>query len=84
MTIKLGFYPRDALSAALSALYAKFMVVLGIALPVTNVLSYNGSASFYQGFYLYLYIVSMAYIVFMYLAHLKTLALSQILKMNRK
>nr|CAD7574449.1 unnamed protein product [Timema californicum] len=38
----------DALTMALSALYAKLLVVLGIAFPVTEVLSERVPANFYQ------------------------------------
>lgn len=61
----------DALSAALSALYAKLIIVLGLALPVTNILHYKGTASFYQGFYLYLYSASIIFICFVYIIYLK-------------
>ena len=66
------FCCSDALSAALSALYAKLIVVLGLALPVTNILHYKGAASFYQGFYLYLYTASVCFISFVYITYLKS------------
>ncbi|XP_077292656.1 proton channel OtopLc-like isoform X2 [Arctopsyche grandis] len=56
----------DALTTALSALYAKLIVVLGIAFPITEIVSLKVPASFYQGFYLYLYSVSLIFILFMY------------------
>ncbi|KAG4074262.1 hypothetical protein HA402_008671 [Bradysia odoriphaga] len=65
----------DALSTTLSAFYAKFLVVLGIAFPVTDILSQKAPPSFYQGFYLYLYIGSVAFVVYMYAGHLRTRAL---------
>ena len=74
----------DALSTALSALYAKFIVIMGIALPVTEILSSRIPASFYQGFYVYLYIVSIAFIVFVYITHLRTRAVFTIIKNYRK
>lgn len=61
----------DALTTALSAFYAKLLVVLGIALPVTEILSAKAPAAFYQGFYLYLYIGSVAFVLFMYYTHLR-------------
>lgn len=60
------------MSAALSALYAKLIIVLGLALPVTNILHYKGASSFYQGFYLYLYIVSVLFVSFVYMTYLKS------------
>ncbi|XP_050101697.1 proton channel OtopLc-like isoform X2 [Anopheles aquasalis] len=56
----------DALSTALSALYAKIVVILGIALPVTEILSAQIPANVYQGFYLFLYTVSIAFVIFVY------------------
>uniref|UniRef100_A0A1B0CCI9 Uncharacterized protein n=1 Tax=Lutzomyia longipalpis TaxID=7200 RepID=A0A1B0CCI9_LUTLO len=70
---------EDAISTALSALYAKLIVVLGIALPVTDILSVRGHASFYQGFYLYLYLVSVAFVTYMYVAHVRSRTLFTIL-----
>uniref|UniRef100_A0A1B0D9N8 Otopetrin n=1 Tax=Phlebotomus papatasi TaxID=29031 RepID=A0A1B0D9N8_PHLPP len=64
---------------ALSALYAKLIVVLGIALPVTDILSVRGPASFYQGFYLYLYLVSVAFVAYMYVAHVRSRTLFTLL-----
>lgn len=74
----------DAITTVLSALYAKLIVVLGIAFPVTDVLSSNSHPSFYQGFYLYLYVVSVAFVVFMYTAHLRTRALFTMIDSFRK
>lgn len=61
------------MSLALSALYAKVLFVLGIAFPVTDILSTQArnSKSFYQGFYLYLYLTSVAFVIFVYSTHLK-------------
>ncbi|GAB0087069.1 Otopetrin [Sergentomyia squamirostris] len=70
---------EDAISTALSALYAKLIVVLGIALPVTDILSVRGPASFYQGFYLYLYLVSVAFVAYMYVAHVRSRTLFTLL-----
>lgn len=62
----------DALTSSLSAFYAKLMVVLGIAFPITDVLSVKAPNKFYQGFYLYLYIGSILFVGFMYIDHLRT------------
>lgn len=62
----------DALTSSLSAFYAKLMVVLGIAFPMTDVLSVKAPNKFYQGFYLYLYIGSIAFVAFMYIDHLRS------------
>lgn len=60
-------------------MYAKLLVFLGIALPVTDILSLRAPPSFYQGFYLYLYVVSVAFVGFMYAVHLRTRAVFTIL-----
>jgi hypothetical protein len=55
----------DQLSIALSALYAKLIVVCGIAFPVTDIVSLRAPPSFYQGFYLLLYSISVGFVIFM-------------------
>lgn len=62
----------NALTSALSAFYAKLMVVLGIAFPVTDILAIKAPNAFYQGFYLYLYIGSVSFVAFMYADHVRT------------
>lgn len=74
----------DALTTTLSAFYAKFLVILGIAFPVTDILSQKTPPSFYQGFYLYLYIGSVAFVVYMYAGHLRTRALFSMIDSYRK
>lgn len=74
----------DALTTVLSAFYAKLLVVLGIAFPVTDILSFKAHPSFYQGFYLYLYVGSVAFVVFMYTAHLRTRAIFTMIDSFRK
>lgn len=61
----------NALTTALSGFYAKFLVVLGIAFPVTDILAVKAKNSFYQGFYLYLYTGSIIFVAFMYIDHLR-------------
>lgn len=61
----------DQVSTALSAFYAKLIVVLGIAFPVTDVIGVKAPIAFYQGFYLYLYIISVSFVAFMYFARLR-------------
>ncbi|CAH0759135.1 unnamed protein product [Diatraea saccharalis] len=56
---------HEALSKALSALYAKLLVVLGLAFPVTEVIA-DVPDAYYQGFYLYLYLVSVLFVIFQY------------------
>lgn len=77
--IKNRRYGDDSMTAALSALYAKFIVFLGMALPVTDILSTEAPTSFYQGFYLYLYVMSVAFVIFMYTSHLRNEAVFSML-----
>ena len=65
------FYFSDAYSSTLSALYAKFLVVLGVAFPVTDILSPAAPTAFFQTFYLYLYTVSMLFVLFIYVVHIR-------------
>lgn len=59
------------MTIVLSALYGKFLFVLGIALPITDIVSNHASENFYKGFYLYLYIISILFILFVYITHIK-------------
>uniref|UniRef100_A0A182Q0E2 Otopetrin n=1 Tax=Anopheles farauti TaxID=69004 RepID=A0A182Q0E2_9DIPT len=74
----------DALSTALSALYAKIIVILGIALPVTEILSSQIPANVYQGFYLFLYTVSIAFVIFVYASTMRRRAVLTLIKSYRK
>lgn len=74
----------DALSSALSALYAKIIVILGVALPITEILTSRIPKNIYTGFYLYLYTVSIAFVVFVYTAHVRNRAVFSLLKTYRK
>ncbi|XP_062541156.1 proton channel OtopLc-like isoform X2 [Armigeres subalbatus] len=57
---------EDQISTAVSALYAKLLIVLGIAFPVTDVVTERAPQNFYQGFYLYLYALSFCFTMFLY------------------
>ncbi|CAD7090748.1 unnamed protein product [Hermetia illucens] len=70
----------DALSTALSALYCKVLVLLGVAFPVTELITSKIPTHIYQGFYVFLYIGSLAFVVFVYAVHMKSRALFNILK----
>lgn len=71
----------DALTTALSAFYAKLVVVLGIAFPITDILGAKTPNVFYQGFYLYLYIVSVTFVAFMYMT--RTMSRNKMAKSGR-
>lgn len=70
---------HEALSKALSALYCKLLVVLGIAFPVTEVIAGEVPDGYYQGFYLYLYLVSLIFVVFQYVNIMRQKAVSLII-----
>ncbi|CAG9863110.1 unnamed protein product [Phyllotreta striolata] len=57
----------DALATALSALYGKLLVVMGTAFPMAEVISTYIPPSFYEAYYLYLYIGSMFFLLYMYI-----------------
>ncbi|CAG9837991.1 unnamed protein product [Diabrotica balteata] len=69
---------EDALSIILSALYAKLVVVLGIAFPVIEVIS-TERPYFYQSFYIYLYLGSIVFVTYMYATLVKEKALVEMI-----
>ncbi|XP_075972818.1 proton channel OtopLc-like isoform X2 [Anticarsia gemmatalis] len=70
---------HEALSKALSALYCKLLVVLGLAFPVTEVIAGGVPDGYYQGFYLYLYLVSLIFVVFQYVNIMRQKAVNLII-----
>ncbi|PZC81977.1 proton channel OtopLc-like isoform X2 [Helicoverpa zea] len=70
---------HEALSKALSALYAKLLVVLGLAFPITEVIAGGVPDGYYQGFYLYLYLVSLIFVVFQYVNIMRQKAVNLII-----
>nr|CAD7574447.1 unnamed protein product [Timema californicum] len=83
-----------ALSVILSALYGKLLIVLGLAFPLAQIMSAKVPPSFYEvrdndyrhrggrkspGFYLYLYFVSMLFLLCMYGLVLKQKAVESVL-----
>uniref|UniRef100_A0A182PKX4 Otopetrin n=1 Tax=Anopheles epiroticus TaxID=199890 RepID=A0A182PKX4_9DIPT len=59
---------RNQLGVALSALYAKLLIVMGITLPLTELVASEAPPNFHQPFYLYLYGVSILFCTFLYVA----------------
>ena len=57
----------DPLQAAVSCLYAKLLFILGLALPLAEVLSDTIQHGLFQIFYVYLFLVSTLYLLFVYL-----------------
>ncbi|XP_045479135.1 proton channel OtopLc-like isoform X2 [Harmonia axyridis] len=70
---------NDALTTILSAFYAKLLVVLGMAFPITEILSKEVTTSFYQGFYLYLYLGSISFLIVIYTTVAKEKAVNSLL-----
>lgn len=62
---------RDALTTTLSALYGKLLVVMGTAFPMAEVISTYIPPSFYEAYYLYLYIGSMFFLLYLYMVLLR-------------
>ncbi|XP_038213413.1 proton channel OtopLc-like [Zerene cesonia] len=75
---------HEALSKALSALYAKLLVVLGLAFPVTEVIANGVPDAYYQGFYLYLYLVSLLFVIFQYANIMRQKAVTMIIQDHDK
>lgn len=57
---------NGSVTSALSILYCKLMVILGIALPITQLLTNEVPNAFYQSFYIYLYALSILFVFFVY------------------
>ncbi|XP_075154952.1 otopetrin-like b isoform X4 [Haematobia irritans] len=71
---------NDAISAALSATYCKLLVLLGVCLPITEVITEQIPTYVYQGFYVYLYALSIIFIVFVYISAFRNRTLINALK----
>ncbi|XP_017757052.1 PREDICTED: otopetrin-3-like isoform X1 [Eufriesea mexicana] len=50
----------------MSSLYAKLLIVIGLAVPITASVTERVPASLKQGFYLYLYLVSVTFVISMH------------------
>ncbi|KAK4311568.1 hypothetical protein Pmani_016930 [Petrolisthes manimaculis] len=66
---------NDSLIAAISAVYGKLLVVMGMGIPVAQFITHEIPGSFYNGFYLYLYIGSIVFLVYAYMFLLQTVPL---------
>ncbi|TDG38857.1 hypothetical protein AWZ03_014721 [Drosophila navojoa] len=71
---------NDAISSALSATYCKLLVLLGVCLPITEVISDQIPTYVYQGFYVYLYAGSILFVVFVYISAFRNRSLFNALK----
>ncbi|XP_049810138.1 proton channel OtopLc-like [Schistocerca nitens] len=73
----------DALTTILSGLYAKLLVVLGVAFPMAETISAHVPASFYEGFYVFLYAGSMLFLLLLYCCLLKERALDSVVQSHQ-
>ncbi|KAH8333870.1 hypothetical protein KR059_004194 [Drosophila kikkawai] len=71
---------NDAISSALSATYCKLLVLLGVCLPITEVISEQIPTYVYQGFYVYLYAGSILFVIFLYISAFRNRSLFNALK----
>ncbi|KAH8270987.1 hypothetical protein KR044_008421 [Drosophila immigrans] len=71
---------NDAISSALSATYCKLLVLLGVCLPITEVISEQIPTYVYQGFYVYLYAGSILFVIFVYISAFRNRSLFNALK----
>ncbi|XP_068154523.1 proton channel OtopLc isoform X1 [Drosophila tropicalis] len=71
---------NDAISSALSATYCKLLVLLGVCLPITEVISDQIPTYVYQGFYVYLYAGSILFVIFLYISAFRNRSLFNALK----
>ncbi|XP_025831815.1 proton channel OtopLc-like [Agrilus planipennis] len=55
----------EALTYIVSAFYAKILVIFGVALPVTDSIATDNETS-YVGFYVYLYVGSVIFLIYMF------------------
>ncbi|UXI21655.1 ribonuclease H1 [Sarcoptes scabiei] len=59
--------PIDGIVALLSTIYCKILVVIGLCFPIAEVISHRIPISWYEGFYLYLYMGSILFLIFVYI-----------------
>lgn len=60
------------------------VVIIGIALPVTEILTSRVSSIVYQSFYVYLYTISIIFVIFVYVVHMRARAVFSLIKTYRK
>ena len=70
------FLFSDSLQEIVTALYCKLLVILGLAFPMAEQISHEVSIGTYQLFYVYLYLGSLLFLVFIYFDLIRTKAKS--------
>ncbi|XP_003393808.1 proton channel OtopLc-like [Bombus affinis] len=68
----------------MSTLYANLLIVVGLAVPITANVTERVPASLNQGFYLYLYVVSVTFVISMYVMVLRDKAEKNMVRKNEK
>lgn len=69
---------NDSMIACLSALYGKILVVMGLAFPIGEFISGEMPLYIYKGFYLYLHLGSIAFLVYAYMFLLQVVPLPKV------
>ena len=59
-------YSNDSLQAAVTALYAKILIILGLTFPLSEVISAAIAPEYFQLFYVFLFTGSLGYLIFVY------------------
>ncbi|XP_015179314.1 PREDICTED: otopetrin-3-like [Polistes dominula] len=70
--------------STISMLYAKLLIVIGIALPITASISHKVPIILNQGFYLYLYLGSVTFVITMYASMLKDKAVKKLILQGKR
>lgn len=76
--------PHAEFISSISILYAKLLIVVGVAIPVTASVSQQVPPALDQGFYLYLYIVSVVFLITLYSTLLRDKAVKNLLVKHAK
>ncbi|KAL3266396.1 hypothetical protein HHI36_010573 [Cryptolaemus montrouzieri] len=77
-------YENEFLVNFIASLYCKALVVLGVALPITDAITLKSSIFFFKLFYVYLYMGSITFLCYMCLIQMKEKSLRQSLYEMRK
>lgn len=72
-------HKHQELVSTLSTLYAKLLVVVGVAIPVTASVSKGVPVAFDQGYYLYLYLTSVVFVIILYTLLMRDKAVKKLL-----
>ncbi|XP_043488566.1 proton channel OtopLc-like [Polistes fuscatus] len=74
----------DDLVSTVSMLYAKLLIVIGLALPITASITHKVPIILNQGFYLYLYLGSVTFVITMYASMLKDKAVKKLILQGKR